>query len=137
MSIKAMKQALAALEAEQALRQGYSYLGGVRVVSTADAAINALRAAIQQTEGQQPATGEPVWFHKHWGDDDDIFYRPDDKIPPVSTPLYTHPAPSLPDPITPPTEDGTEYDYASGYTAGYAAGWNDYRDGIAWLLEAN
>ena len=41
------------------------------------------------------------------------------------------------DAITPPTEDGTEYDYASGYTAGYAAGWNEYR-ASQWLrlLEA-
>lgn len=84
-----------------------------------------------------PATSEPVWFHKHWGDDDDIFYRPDDKIPSGSTPLYTRPSPSLPDAITPPTEDGTEYDYASGYTAGYAEGWNEYRAGMAWLLDNN
>ena len=37
-----------------------------------------------------------------------------------------------PDAITQPTE----YDYASGYAAGYAAGWNEYRDGMAWLLAA-
>lgn len=55
MSIAAMKLALEALETEQALRQGYSYRGGVRVVSTADEAINALRTAIQQ-----PATGESL-----------------------------------------------------------------------------
>lgn len=30
---------------------------------------------------------------------------------------YTHQAPSLPDAITPPTEEGTEYDYASGHAA--------------------
>lgn len=53
-------------------------------------------AQATQAEAQQPVTGEPVWFHKHWGDDDDIFYRPDDKIPPGSTPLYTHSAPSVP-----------------------------------------
>lgn len=53
----------------------------------------------------------------------------------ADTKLYTRPVPSLPDSIDPPTEDGTEYDYASGYTAGYAAGWNEYRDGMAWLLD--
>lgn len=52
MSIEVMKQALEALETEQALRHGYSYLGGVRIVSTADEAINALRTAIQQAESE-------------------------------------------------------------------------------------
>lgn len=60
MSIEAMKLALEALETEQALRHGYSYRGGVRIVSTADKAINALRNAIQQAEAKQPATGEPL-----------------------------------------------------------------------------
>ena len=55
MSIEAMKQALEALETEQALRNGYSYLGGVCIVSTADAAINALRTAIQQAESEPVA----------------------------------------------------------------------------------
>ena len=99
-----------------------------------DKAIETLRAALQQPatatacgipgmtktacpycgqgfafEHEQPATGEPVWFHKHWGDDDDIFYRPDDNIPPGSVPLYTHPAPDVPEgyalvPIEPTAE---------------------------------
>lgn len=98
MTIAAMKQALEALETEQALRHGYSYLGGVRIVSTADEAINALRAAIQQAEADAQAVAtEPVWFHKHWCDGDDIFYRPDDRIPPGSTPLYAHSAPCVPE----------------------------------------
>ena len=63
--------------------------------------IRQLRTAIQQAEAQQvensTATPEPVWFHKHWCDGDDIFYRPDDNIPSGSTPLYTHPAPSVPE----------------------------------------
>ena len=108
-----------------------------KAMGNAEKCVCALRIAILQAEAKQPTTLEPVWFHKHWGDDDDIFYRPDEKIPPGSTPLYTQPAPSLPDAITPPTEDGTEYDYASGYAAGYAAGWNEYRGGMAWLLAAN
>lgn len=37
--------------------------------------------------------GEPVWFHKNWGEYDDIFYRPNDVIPDGSTPLYTTPQP--------------------------------------------
>lgn len=60
MSIKAMTQALEALETEQALRHGYSYCGGVRIVSAADEAINALRTAIQQAEAQRPDSGEQV-----------------------------------------------------------------------------
>ena len=49
-----------------------------------------------QVQGEPMA--EPAWFHKHWCDGDDIFYALDDKIPPGSTPLYTHPAaPSVPD----------------------------------------
>ena len=56
-------------------------------------AIEALRTAIQQAES------EPVWFHKHWCDGDDIFYRPDDNIPPESVPLYTHPAPGVPEDV--------------------------------------
>ncbi len=48
------------------------------------------RTAIQQAES------EPVWFHKHWCDGDDIFYRPDDNIPPGSVPLYTRPDPGVP-----------------------------------------
>lgn len=59
MSIEAMKQALEALETEQALRHGYSYLGGVRIVSTADEAINALRTAIQQAESEPVAVRNP------------------------------------------------------------------------------
>ena len=66
--------------------QGYIEFGSVMVVS----------ALIKQViRDMQPATPEPVWFHKHWCDGDDIFYRPDDKIPPGSTPLYNHPAPNV------------------------------------------
>lgn len=65
--------------------------------------IRQLRTAIQQAEAQQvensTATPEPVWFHKHWCDGDDIFYRPDDNIPSGSTPLYTHPSPRVPDDV--------------------------------------
>ena len=73
------------------------------------AAAEELRTAIQQAETQQPVTTEPVWFHKHWGDGDDIFYRPDDRIPPGSTPLYAHSAPCVPEgyalvPIEPTAE---------------------------------
>ena len=54
--------------------------------------------SVAEDEFRKPlTTPEPVWFHKHWGDGDDIFYRPDDKIPPGSTPLYTRHAPSVPD----------------------------------------
>ncbi len=58
---------------------------------------SAVQALIDEaiTAIQQAAATEPVWFHKHLGDDDDIFYRPDDKIPSGSTPLYTRPAPSV------------------------------------------
>lgn len=60
MSTKVMMQALEALETEQALRHGYSYLGGVRIVSTADAAINALRTAIQQATHPAEVTDEQI-----------------------------------------------------------------------------
>lgn len=76
-----------------------------KAMGNAEKCASALRAAL----AQQTATPEPVWFHKHWGDDDDIFYRPDDKIPSGSTPLYTRPASSVPDgwqvvPIEPTAE---------------------------------
>ncbi len=88
MTIAAMKQALEAL-------QGGT--GNTRSWHLAiEDAIAALRAAIQQAEAEaeahQPAATEPVWFHKHWCDGDDIFYRPDDRIPAGATPLYTRPA---------------------------------------------
>lgn len=60
MSTKVMMQALEALEAEQALRHGYSYLGGVRIVSTADKAIEALRTAIQQATQPAEVTDEQI-----------------------------------------------------------------------------
>ena len=34
---------------------------------------------------------EPIWYHKHWEKDDDIFYRPTDGVPDGAVPLYTHP----------------------------------------------
>ena len=87
-------------------------------------------------EHEQPATPEPIGqvFYAADGDDetgDGYHMKPYvhwfDKTLAADTKRYTRPAPSLPDAIDPPTEDGTEYDYASGYTAGYAAGWNEYR----------
>ena len=38
--------------------------------------------------------GNPVWYHKHWGPDDDIFYDPtDERSPPPkgAEPLYKLP----------------------------------------------
>ena len=123
------------------IRRDAPQLSG-KAMGNAEKCACALRAAL----AQQPATSEPVaWMasyvdpvgndhvyvtsHRDLAVENDMHGEP--------KPLYTHAAPSLPDAITPPTEDGTEYDYASWYTAGYAEGWNDYRDGIAWLLEAN
>lgn len=33
----------------------------------------------------------PAWYHKHWGEEDDIFYSPDQNIPDGSVPLYKLP----------------------------------------------
>lgn len=84
-------EALLALHAEGARAGWHLHPKWEAQMRAASDSINALRTAIQQAES------EPVWFHKHWCDGDDIFYRPDDNIPPGSVPLYTHPAPGVPD----------------------------------------
>ena len=100
MSIEAMKKAMAALEscAPEDTSSGYVIYQSFDE-KLVDQACEALRTAIQQAEAQRPDSGAPVWFHKHWCDGDDIFYTPDDKIPPGATPLYTHPAPGVPDDV--------------------------------------
>ena len=60
-----------------------------KAMGNAEKCASALRTAIQQAK-----VNEPVWFHKHWGKDDDIFYRPNDVIPDGSTPLYATPQPA-------------------------------------------
>lgn len=42
-------------------------------------------------DGVASVLGEPAWYHKHWGQQDDIFYRPTDAIPDGATPLYAAP----------------------------------------------
>lgn len=37
----------------------------------------------------------PIWYHKHWGEDDDIFYSPYASIPEGCTALYTFPPDAL------------------------------------------
>lgn len=51
---------------------------------------------------------------------------------------YTRPAaaPAVPDAMTPPKEDGTEYDYSSGSAAGYAEGWNACREAMLAAAQA-
>ena len=135
MSTEAMKLALAAIEDLRGYRPDI------------DTAIETLRTALSQQpvtaiecgitgmakttcpfceqsfafEHEQPSTSEPVWFHKHWGDDDDIFYRPDDNIPSGSTPLYTRQAPSVPDEKPLPDLMMASYHEAIGWNACRAA----------------
>lgn len=87
-----------------------------------------------QAEAQQPATPEPVGFtyqaeidYANSTGGNGSFWRVPPDLDDEAVPLYTHPAPSVPDPIDPPAEDGTEYDYCSGRAAGYAEGWNACR----------
>ena len=68
MSIEVMKLALEALETEQALRHGYSYRAGVRIVSTADEAINALRSAITQAESEPWGAREALERIASWSE---------------------------------------------------------------------
>lgn len=90
MTIAAMKQALEALQ--------HAVPKDTKQARAQFDAIQVLRTAIQQAEADAQAVAtEPVWFHKHWCDGDDIFYRPDDRIPPGSTPLYTRPALGVPE----------------------------------------
>lgn len=59
-----------------------------------DKATSKLKEALAQPATTEPSSvvdQQPVWFHKHWGEQDDIFYSPTDNIPVGSTPLYTHP----------------------------------------------
>lgn len=34
---------------------------------------------------------QAVWYHKHWGEGDDIFYRPTETVPDGAVPLYSRP----------------------------------------------
>jgi hypothetical protein len=79
-------------------------------------------AQATQAEAQQPATGASVAYV-----DRDGFIIETGLLLTPGTKLYTRPAPSVPDAIASPVEDGTEYDYCSGQAAGYAEGWNACR----------
>lgn len=46
----------------------------------------------KRIEAEQQAE-QATWYHKHWGEGDDIFYLPTDAIPDGATPLYTRPQP--------------------------------------------
>lgn len=125
MSINAMKQALEALETEQALRHGYSYRAGVRIVSTADEAINLLRTALQQagSESVYQIRGDIFDCPHAWRDaTEEAFY-----VTPVSDRriLYTRHAPGVPEKLTvdPSGVSGTADE-------GYVAGWNACRAAI-------
>ena len=79
MSIDAMKQALEALED---CREGLRRAGAMGELLVVNAAITALRAAIEQAERQEPV-GEVL---NERGDVDYLSY-----VPPAGTPLYTAP----------------------------------------------
>jgi hypothetical protein len=66
--------------------------------------IRQLRTAIQQAEAQQPATGEPVGFtyqaEIEYADStggNGAFWRVPPDLDDEAVPLYTHPAPSVPE----------------------------------------
>lgn len=89
---QAAQQAIEALNEAVAFREG----GRQKAID----AINALRTAIQQAEAQQPTMPEPVaWMLPRDGDDCAVFREPQDYPFAATgwTPLYTHPAPSVPE----------------------------------------
>lgn len=107
MSIEAMKQAIEALEeialagmsgtgqeSEEGMRDWHARQAWKFIGITARA-LDPLRAAIQQAEAQQPATGDPV------GQVSDLFPSVRNKLHAKGfgsdAPLYTHPAPGVPE----------------------------------------
>lgn len=84
MTIEAMKQALEALE------RGRPQIVGVLVQQDQDAAIHAIRAAIEQAEKQEPV----AWMYVNTdGECEQIEYSKNEPMPddPSITPLYTAP----------------------------------------------
>ena len=74
---------------EQALEALFMYkpmVTGVTFQHGLDA-MQELRAALDQPQVKQ----EPIWYHKHWAEDNDIFYRPTEAVPDGAVPLYLHP----------------------------------------------
>lgn len=99
MSIEVMKLALEALETCR-IRSVSEWSVEDITPKNVTAAIAALRTAIQQAEAQQPVTPEPVLFihpstfamnNSHVG-----AWKPGHELPGY-IPLYTNPAPSVPD----------------------------------------
>lgn len=130
MSIEAMKRALEALETEQTLRRGYTYSGGKRIVSTADDAIESLRAAIQQAESEPVVKASDVMMIRRLMKSKKL--TPDtDEGWEEALRVFTHPAPGVPEKLTvdPSGVSGTADE-------GYVAGWNACRDAMLTAAQA-
>ena len=57
--------------------------------------IDQLEAELAARRASPTSAPEPIWYHKHWGDEDDIFYKPTDAIPEGAIPLYAAPTPPV------------------------------------------
>lgn len=102
-----------------------------KAMGNAEKCASTLRAAIQQAEAQQPATTEPVGFtyqaeidYANSTGGNGSFWRVPTDLGDEAVPLYTHPAPSVPDDVV---RDAERYRWL--------ADCNNYEAGLALIID--